>query len=222
MHKPAILAVAAVMAIAAPTMGLAQFGGLKHTIPGAGSNGGSSGVNPDKFLADTIETTRFVMISAAILHDAVSASHDEAALQSRIKALNETNDPKELNAHKDEMDQDIAAINDKNNMDSNLQANLQHQSAEQRERLAVAAFDFSLGAYRNVRLAQEAPHVVDAIKTNPMMVMKAGKIVIAASLALDEAKATVGMMGSLHQIMTAAKIAEPTPSETTKPQPFSV
>jgi hypothetical protein len=99
---------------------------------------------------------------------------------------------------------------------------MQRASAQQRARLASAAFNFALGVYRNVQLADEAPKVVDSVKTNPMLAMKASKLLIAAHLVTDEAQQTAGMVGSLHTIMTAGNIAVPTPSETTVPQPVDL
>jgi len=220
MRKTTILSAAAAMLAVAPTAGLAQFGPLTGMIPGGGMH--TSGVGPDKFLADTIETTKFVMISAAILRDAASEAPNKAALAEKLKAINDANDVKELDAHRLQMDQDIQAINDNKNLSSNVQANLAHADARQREQIAAATFNFALGAFRNVQLAQEAPHVVDAVKSNPMLTLKIGKVITASRLIMDEAQQTAGMMGSLHIIMTAGNIEEPKPAETTKPHPVDL
>lgn len=211
---------AAVVACALPTASNAQFGGLGNMMPG--HQAAASGVDPDRFLHDTIATTKYVMIAAAILNDAASAAPNEAALSARLKSINDVNDVKELDAHRVEMDQDIAAINANQDLSARVQANMQRASAQQRARLASAAFNFALGAYHNVQLAAEAPKVVDSIKTNPMLAMKAPKLLMAARLVADEAQQTAGMVGSLHTIMTAGNIAVPTPSETTAPQPVDL
>lgn len=213
-----LLAATVTLTVVAPSVSLAQFPGVKGIIPGVGGSK-VKGVDPDKFLADTIETTKFVMISAAILSNAASEAPDKAALAAKLKSINEAKDVKELDAHRVQMDEDIKAINDNKNLSKNVKANMATADARQKSQIAVAVFNFSLGAYRNVKLAQEAPQVVDAIKANPMLAMKAGKLIIAAKLVADEAKQTAGMLNSLHVIMSAGHIAEPKPAETTKPQP---
>jgi hypothetical protein len=229
--KTYLLIASAVAACALPTASNAQFGGLGaigqlgglgNKAPANHGAAPSASVDPDRFLHDTIETTKYVMIAAAILHDAASAAPDEVALANRLKAINDVNDVKELDTHRVEMDQDIAAINSNQDLSARIKANMRHASAQQRARLAGAAFNFALGVYRNAQLAAEAPKVVDSIKYNPMQAMKAPKLLMAAHLVMDEAQQTAGMVGSLHAIMTAGNIATPTPSETTAPQPVDL
>ena len=221
MRKSIILAATAALCLTLPSVGLAQFGGMRGMLPsGLGSH--ASGVDPDRFLADTIETTKFVMIAAAILRDAASEAPDKAALDAKLKAINDTKDVKELNAHKAQMDEDIQAINDNKALSANVHANMARADARQKAQISVAVFNFALGAYRNVQLAQEAPQVVDAVKGNPLLALKIGSIITASALVLDEAKQTAGMMNSLHIITTAGNIAEPQPATTTKPQPVDL
>lgn len=226
MKRAMLVAATGAALLIAPATASAQFGSLKSMIPSVpGGHGdsdiaGGGAVDPDRFLADTLETSKYIMTATAILADAASQAPDNAALAARIKSIQEVKDVKELDAHREEMAHDMDALAANKGLQAQLQANLGKCSAEQRKRIAAAAYNFSLGAYRNVRLSQEAPHVMDSIKSNPRLLMKAGELKTAAGLVLAEAKGMAGMTGSLHTIMTASKIDEPVQSEATKPQPI--
>lgn len=243
-----IFAVACVAVLLAPGAASAQFASsLKGLIPnspksnttapanstpaapnslgsllGAHKAAPASAVDPDRFLADTVETTKFIMVAAAVLADAASASPDQAALAARIKSINEVKDVKELDAHRGEFQQDADALAQNKELTAQIQANLDHADAQQRQRVASAAFNFALGVFRNAKLAQEAPQVVNSIRANPRLMMKAPEIMLAAKLVAVEVRDSAGMVGSLHTIMTASKIAEPEQAETTKPKPIDI
>ncbi|WP_374471692.1 hypothetical protein [Phenylobacterium sp.] len=209
--------VAACVALASPMPAAAQLGMLRGAIPGANTSSAAS-VDPDAFLAETVETTRYMMVAAAVLAAAAKNSQDRAALGARVNAIQSAQDVKELGAFKVSLQEDLAAISANKESAAEFEARYAKMTAEQREQVAAAAFNFALGMYRNVRLSQQAPALLDSVKTNPRLLAKAGQLKTAADLVVLQAKGTASMAGSMRQIMGAAKVAAPAEAESTKPK----
>jgi hypothetical protein len=117
-----------------------------------------------------------------------------------LKAINGAQDIKALNAQVAYFKEDLAALEENKDSGAQIEANYAQASAEQKQRIAAASYNFALGVYRNVHLSQQAPQVVDSIKTNPRLLPQAAELIGL------QAKSTVQMAGSVRKIMTAAKI----------------
>jgi hypothetical protein len=210
----------ALAALTIPAPASAQFGMLKRALPGGGESANVSAVDPDTFLAETLETTKYMMTAAAVLADAAGHSAGQADLALRVRSINEVNDVKELGALKAGFQQDLDALNSNKDCAAAIQSQYQKGSLEQRARIGSAAYNFALGAFRNVKLAQQAPQLTENIKSNPRLLMKANQLRLAAELVMLEAKGTVSMAGSIKTLMSASKIDVPAEAETTKPKPI--
>jgi hypothetical protein len=213
-----ILTLAALAVAAAPLPAAAQFGGmLKNAVPGLGGSAAAA-VDPDAFLAETIETTKYMMIAAHVLAIAADVTGQRAADANFLKSVQGVQDVKELNALKAAFQTDVAAINANQETAAELEARYAKMTAEQRARIGAAAYNFSLGMYRNVKLAQQAPELLSSIKTNPRLLAKAPQLKAAADLVGVQAKGTASMAGSVKKIMTAGKVAAPAEADSTKPK----
>lgn len=216
--KKQILTLCAVAIAATPLPASAQLGGLmKNAIPGLGTSSAAS-VDPDAFLAETIETTKYMMIAAHILAVAADSSGQRARDANFLKAVQTSQDVKELNALKATFEADVTAINANQETAAQLEARYAKMTAEQRAQIAAASFNFALGMYRNIKLAKQAPELLGSIKANPRLLTKAGQLKTAAELVGMQAKGTASMAGSMKKIMSAGKVAAPAEADSTKPK----
>lgn len=216
--KKLILVGVAVSIATTPLPAVAQLGGmLKSAVPSLGTSSAAS-VDPDAFLAETIETTKYMMIAAHLLAVAADTSGQRAQDMKFLTAVQAVQDVKELNAFSANFAQDVAAINANQETAAQFEARCAKMSAEQRAKMGAAAFNFALGMYRNVRLAQQAPELVNSLKSNPRLLTKAGQLKTAAQLVGMQAKGTASMAGSMRKIMTAGKVAAPAEADSTKPK----
>ena len=229
MKKLIITLTVAALAGSAAAPAFAQFPKLPARMPGMGSLPGLGGagvssaaaVDPDAFLAETIETTKYMMLAAHILAVAADASGQRATDANLIKAIQSSQDVKELNALKANFEQDVAAINANQESTAQLEARYAKMTAEQRARIASAAYNFSLGMYRNVKLSKQAPEVLASMKSDPRLLVKAGRLKTAAELVAMQVKGTASMAGSMRKIMAAGKVAAPAEAESTKAKEIS-
>lgn len=219
MKKSICLAFCGLIAVSAASPATAQFG-LKNLIPGGQSVPGAA-VDPNRFLADTLETTKLIMVAAALLAQASRDKDQLAAQASYIKSVNDAQDCKELESHKAKFEEDVAAISANEQSTSAIQAAYAQGSAEQKKLIAAALFNLMLGIWRNIRLSQEASQLTANIKANPMLLMKVPKLVAAANLVVIEVRATGPIVGSLQKVMSTIKVQAPEQAETTKAQQVS-
>lgn len=216
MMKPtrtlACLMAASVMAT--PITAQAQFGGLAKRI--LGDKSGVSGADADGFLDGAMQSTKNVMISAALLAQALEDRTGLAAKKQELNAISNAQDFGELDMHKSTLQQNLAALSDRQDLSGDLQATYNGANAEQKKVIAIAVANLALGIYRNVGLAEKAPGMIKGMGRNPQLLTRLGEFKTAASLLGMQGKGlgTIGRV--LPSVMTALKI-EPLPqSETTE------
>ncbi|HAD18002.1 MAG TPA: hypothetical protein DCF81_14155 [Erythrobacter sp.] len=205
----------AVSVMSIPIAAQAQFGGLGKRI--LGDKSGVSSADAEGFLNGAMLSTKNVMISSALLAQALDNRAALASRKQQIDAISNAQDFGELNMHKSTLQNDLTLISDREDLSGDLQAIYEGSNDEQKKIIAVAIANLALGIYRNVDLAQKAPEMVKGIGRNPQLLTRVGEFKTAASLLGMQGKG-LGTIGSaLPSIMTALKI-EPLPqSETTVP-----
>ena len=227
-----ILSVTVVLALASATAGpaAAQFGGLGAIgkmgglggmIPG-GRTSGAASVDPNAFLAETIETTKFMMIAAAVLAQAADTDKGRDSLRAEIAAIQNISDIGELNARKEAFATNIEAASLNYADADKAQQRYNSATKDQQKLLMTAAYNFSLGMARNVQLSAQAPQLLSSIKANPMLLSKVGSMTAAAGLIGQQAKAAYSMGQSLRTLMSHGGVEVPSDSHAAKPQTVEI
>lgn len=215
----AVIALAGLISIPEPAS--AQLGQLRSMIPGARTSGAAS-VDPDAFLAETIETTKFMMVAAAVLAQAADRDGNRDALRAEITAIQGITDIGELNARRASFatNTEAAALNYRDA--AATQAIYDSATAEQQQLLLSAAFNFTLGMARNVQLAQQAPQLLQSMQSNPMLLMKLGSIRTAGGLLAQQAQAARSMGGPLRTLMSRGGVEAPADAQAAEPRPVEL
>lgn len=214
-------AVSAAGLIALPQPAAAQFGALRSMVPGA-TTSTSASVDPDAFLAETIETTKFMMIAAAVLAKAAGTDGDRDSLRAEIGAIQGISDIGELNARRENFaaNTEAAALNYGDA--AATQAKYDAATAEQRQLLLSAAYNFSLGMARNTQLAAQSPQLLQSMMGNPMLVRRAGSIRAAGGLLAQQAQAARSMGGPLRTLMSRGGVEVPADAHAAEPRPVTL
>lgn len=216
-----IAAIAAVAAFAGitsiPEPASAQIGQLRNMIPGARTSGAAA-VDPDAFLAETIETTKFMMIAAAVLAQAAGTDSDRDALRAEITAIQGISDIGELNARRETFDANTEAAALNYGDAASTQAKYDAATAEQQQLLLSAAYNFSLGMARNTQLASQAPQLLQSMMSNPMLLGRAGSIRTAGGLLAQQAQAARSMGGPLRTLMSRGGVEVPADAHAAEPR----
>jgi len=209
------IAVAAIAVL--PTSASAQFGGLRNMIPGA-TTSGAAAVDPDAFLAETIETTKFMMVAAAVLARAAETDGDRESLRAEINAIQGINNIGDLNAKRDAFaaNTDAAALNYSDA--AATQAKYDAATSEQQQLLLSAAYNFSLGMARNTQLASQSPQLLQSMVSNPMLVRRVGSIRTAGGLLAQQAQAARSMGGPLRALMSRGGVEVPADAHAAQPK----
>lgn len=184
----------------------AQLGGLRNLAPGG--NRASVG-NPDAFLSETVETTKLVMTSAALLAAAASQDADRDAIKARITAIEGASSPRDLQAHKANFEADVTAVNTNAANAEALQALYDNANEQQRTLMLNAAYNFTIGMMRNAQLGEQAPDLISGLQSNPMHATKLGNLRAAAGLLGDQVQATRSMIGPMRTLLSRGGVEVP-------------
>lgn len=214
--KFAVILVAAV-STAVPATASAQIG-LRNMIPGARTSSAAA-TNPDSFLAETIETTKYMMIAAAVLAKAAESDENRDALRAEIAAIQSISDIGELDAQRDSFasNTEAAALNYQDA--AATQAKYDAATAEQQQLLLSAAYNFSLGMARNTQLASQGSTLLQSMMANPMLLSRVGSVRTATGLLALQAKAARSMGGPLRTLMSRGGVQPPTEASAAEPKP---
>lgn len=218
-HAPAIVALIAATHLASPAA--AQLGGLRNLVPGANTSTAAS-VDPDAFLAETVETTKMMMIAAALLADASNHDTNRDSIRAKITAIQGVSSIDELNTHTDAFREDAKAAEATAGDAAALQAAYDAASKDQQELMMTAAYNFSLAMARNVRLGQQGSQLIGNLRTNPMMLTKLGSIRSAGSLIGLQAQAARSMGGPLRTLLSRGGVEAPADASTAQARTVSV
>ncbi|HRO32690.1 MAG TPA: hypothetical protein PLQ03_04680 [Brevundimonas sp.] len=200
---------------------LGQLGQLRGLVPGVGG-GNAASYSPDAFLAETAQTTQMMMIAAVALRAASDERENREQYRARITQLNGSTNVGELNAHKAAFQEDLQALSANAAEAEVWQTRFDGASSDQRSLMLNAAFNFSLAMVRNVRLAQQAPTLVNNIARNPMMLTKLGQLRAAAELIMIQTNAARSMWTPMRAIMAKGGVAEPQDSSSTQPRAVEI
>ncbi|MNS13652.1 hypothetical protein D3C72_452510 [compost metagenome] len=219
MKTSPLLAVAAAATLAASGVASsahAQLGGLRNLAPGGARPAAG---NPDAFLSETIETTKLVMTSAALLAAAASQDADRDAIKARIAAIEGASSPRDLQAHKADFEADVATVNANAADAAAWQAKYDAANEQQRVLMLNAAYNFTIGMMRNVALGQQAPSLISGLQSNPMQVTKLGSLRAAAGLLGDQAQATRSMVGPMRTLLSRGGVEVPADATASSARP---
>jgi hypothetical protein len=216
----ALACAVAIMPAAAP----AQFGGLKKLggVMGGGGSPGVSATDAEGFLTGATRSTKNVMISAALLAQAVTDQSKLTGRKAEIEALANVQDIKELDAHRDTLSSDLAVLNGRADLAGDLSKAYDAGNAQQKKAISMAVANLAIGILRNTELAGQAPTMVKGIGSNPALMTRVGQFKMAAGLLGLQAKGLSGVATSMPKLLTAAKVKGPAASETSEPQPIAI
>lgn len=196
----------------------AQLSGLRKALPGASHSTAST---PDAFLSETIQTTKLVMSSAAMLAAAASENPNKDALKAEITAIEAASTPGDLQGQKAQFDANIASINQNAADADRLQAVYDQADAKQKELMMHAAYNFTIGMLRNGQLSQEAPDVIRGVGASPLNAGKLGALRASAGLLGDQVQATRSMIGPMRSLLSKGGVEIPASPSVSDAKPVT-
>lgn len=212
--------------LATPVAAQAQFGGLgglaHHALGGGGDSGAApAGPSADAFLSATMLSTKNVMISAALLAQALEDRTKLAGVKAYAEQVGNCSDPKALDAMRGTLESNIAALNARKDLAGDLKGIYEAGDSHQKQLIGVALVNLAIGIYRDTQLAPQAPGAISSLGANPMMLSKVGQLKVAGSLLVLQTKGLATVGTALPRVMSAVKIASPALAETSKPTPVT-
>ncbi|OWQ90556.1 hypothetical protein [Sphingopyxis witflariensis] len=215
----------AAIVLVVPATALAQFGGLGKMVKGAAGLSSSDDGAPismddaDAFLTGTVQSTKNVMIAAALLAGVVTEKDKAVSRKMQIEAIEKVQDPKELGAHTALLDSDINDIKQSDFTDK-LQAEYNAGNSAKKAAISAAVFNLALGVVRNAKLAEQAPSMISGVSRNPELVRRAGQFKAAGSLLGTQAKGFASIASVMPKLLAVAKVKAPDAASTSKAVPF--
>ena len=197
-----------------PSTASAQLGGLGGLVKkGLGGDSGVSGDEAEQFLTGAFQSTKNVMIAAALISDAVRVQKDATSSKIKRDALLGAQTSGELESQLSNFQSDVQVLNTIASDAAPLDAAYKAGNAEQKKMLGIALVNLAIGIARNVELAGKAPGAVSAVGRNPKLLSRAGQFKAAAKLIGLQTKSLTGFAASLPKLMAAAKVKAPAKAE---------
>jgi hypothetical protein len=218
LRKPIALLLSAAV-LSTPMAASAQFGGLGgmgKKLLGGGS-GSVSSADAATFLDGALLSTKNVMISAALLAQALQNRDGLASKKAEIDSISNAQSFGELSAHKTNLQSNLTALSEQGDLTQQLTNTYRAGNAEQKKVIATAIANLALGVARNVKLAGAAPGMVSSIGSNPQLMTRIGEFKTAASMLGMQGKGLGTIGTALPKLMTGLKIKPLPEAETTKP-----
>jgi hypothetical protein len=223
LRKPTALLLAAAV-LSTPMAASAQFGGLGSMgkkLLGGGSDSVSS-TDAATFLDGALLSTKNVMISAALLAQALQNRDGLASKKAEIVSITSAQSFGELSAHKTNLQANLAALSQQDDLTQQLTNTYQAGNAEQKKVIATAIANLALGVARNLKLAGVAPGMVSSMGSNPQLMTRVGEFKTAASMLGMQGKGLGTIGTALPKLMTGLKIKPLPEAESTKPLPVAL
>lgn len=206
--------------VALPSAASAQFGGLVKTAKGALGGGSTvSTGDAEGFLDGAAQSTKNVMIAAALLAQAITDRNGLAGKKAEIDAIQGIQDVKEFGAHKASLQSNLDVLSQRENLSGDLQVAYETGNAKQKKIISTAVLNLAIGVGRNVLLAGQAPTMLKGIGRNPALATRAGQFKTAGELITLQARGLGGIATHLPTLMKAMKVQAPSDLNTTEPQP---
>lgn len=217
-----IVEIALVAALLCTPVGAhAQLGAIgKRLLGGDGAASVATG-DADAFLTNATRSTKNVMLSAALLAQAVTSRGDLAGRKAELVALQNAQDIKELDTHRASLTSDLATLNSRADLAGDLSAAYASGNAEHRKRMATALANLAIGIYRNTELVGQAPAMVRGVGGNPAMITRIGQFRLAASLLGMQGKGLAGIATNMPKLLSAMKVRAPATASTSDVSPIS-
>lgn len=213
----AFLATAALLSSVPASAQFGAIGGFGKKLLGGGSDDAVSSADAGLFLTGAMKSTKNVMISAALLAQALKDRGGLASRKAQIDAITNAQNFGELNGQRTQLQEDLTALSARQDLAGDLKAAYQAGDAQQQKVIGVAIANLALGVYRNVQLAGAAPGMVKSIGSNPKFITRIGEFKTAATLVGLQGKSLVSIGGALPKVMGALKIKPLPEAETTEP-----
>lgn len=225
MNKKLLSGLLIATVLSAPMPAAAQFGGLMkkagNLVGGGSASDTGSVTNPDQFLSVAMLSTKNVMMSAALLSQALSNRDELASQKINIDAVQNAATFGELNAQKVQLEQNLNVIADRQDIAGDLTEAYKAGDAKQKTLIALAISNLALGAYRNINLASDAPKVVRSVGRDPNLMSRVGEFRAASSLVSLQASGFGKIGSALPKVMSALKIKELDKAGTDRPMPVN-
>lgn len=207
--------------LATPVGAQAQFGALGKRLLGGGGASVATG-DADAFLVNAARSTKNVMLSAALLAEAIGNRGDLAGRKAELVSLQNAQDIKELDAHRASLSSDLAGLNSRADLAADLSAAYAAGNAEQKKRMAAALGNLALGIYRNTELVGQAPAMIQGVGSNPSMLTRIGQFKLAASLLGLQGKGLAGIATSMPKLFSAMKVKAPAAASTSEAEEIAL
>lgn len=164
-RKTVACLLAASLALAPASSGAQDLGGLARGLLGGSS--GAAAYDPDIFLAEAVEATKQMMVSAAILAQMARNKDDMASIAERVNAIQNVEDADELGAYNASFQEDITALKANASDAAELQAIYDSANRQQQRLMLEAGFNFARAVILDGQLAQQFPTLLGAMARNP-------------------------------------------------------
>ena len=208
--------------VAASMPASAQLAQMRGMLPGGARTSGAASVDPDAFLAETIETTKFMMVAASVMASAADTDAERDARRAEIAAIQGASDIGELNAQRASFDANAEAVSLNMGDAQAAQAQYDSMTRDQQQQMLTAAYNFALGMARNVQLAQQAPQLVSSMQSNPMLLRRVGSIRTAGGLLTQQAQLARSMAGPLRALLSRGGVEVPADAHAAEPRPVKL
>jgi hypothetical protein len=214
MMKKQVLAIVVASALGAlATPASAQFGKLM----GIGGGSAAASADPQEFIKSALTAEKLMNQSVALLAASLSSKEKAAEFEAQRKAATAITDAAEKQAKLTQLRKsEAAAVNEAVN-GADTEANIKKMSAQQRENISAAAFNFMLALLQDKALLEQGQGLIASLSSNPMNISKLGGVQDAMSSLANQMSAISSIASKMPAVISAVGVKAPT-SKDEKPK----
>jgi hypothetical protein len=185
----------------------AQLGGLG--LPGMSKSSGAASVDVDGFLKNAVAAEGLMRSSLDQMIVALASKEQIAQIEALKKQASEKTDAKEKAAIEQEIvKSQTAALNTKD-FDKVANEDIKKMDGKQKQKLAGAAFNFTLAVLKDKELVGQSQGVITSLTGNPANLGKLGSVKDAAGSLKNQLELASALATKMPKLFTAVGVKNP-------------
>ncbi len=185
----------------------AQFGGL--AIPVMAKSSSSSAVDVDGFLKSALSAETLMRTSLDQMVSSLASKEEIAKIDELKKQAAEKTDAKEKGAVEQEIIKTEAAMLSAKDFDKLATEDVKKMDANQKKKLAGAAFNFVLAVLKDKELVGQSQNVISSMSSNPANLSKLGSIKDVAGSLKTQIELASSLAGKVPKVFSAVGVKNP-------------
>lgn len=217
--RTSVQVIAAALLVGATAAASAGLPGL--SLPSLGGSSGGTPVDVDGFLKNAGVAETLMRSSLDHLVTSLASKEQIAQIDALKKQAAEKTDAKEKGAVEQEITKSQAAALNSIDFDKAANEDVKKMDAQQKQKLAGAAYNFMLAALKDKELVGQSGGVISGMTSSPANLTKLGTVKDVAGSLKNQVELAANLATKMPKVFTAVGVKNPPTKASDAPQVVS-